>query len=69
MISDKAKVLAATAIADKIYILNRRKEECSKWLKEDEADEVSKKFWTATMESIGKNIQEYSDARDEMIKG
>jgi hypothetical protein len=71
MITDKAKVLAAIAIADKIDIFNRRKEECTVWHQaaEDAEDEESKKFWTDAIECIDENIQEYSAARIEMING
>jgi len=67
MISDKSKVLAAVAIADKIDTLSHRKAECVKWFQADDASEESKKFWTDALESINRDIQEYSDARYEMI--
>jgi hypothetical protein len=68
MISDNTIVLAATAIADKIDNLKDRKAKCMEWMKSGEQSEENTKFWTHHIELIEKDIQEYTEARQELFK-
>jgi len=67
MISNNTLVLASVAVADKIDTLHRRKAECTKWMKEGDQSEENQKFWTQQIQSLDKQIQEYTEARKELI--
>jgi hypothetical protein len=67
MLSNNTIVLAAVAVSDKIDMLHRRKAECTKWMKEGDQSEENQNFWTQHIEMLDKTIQEYAEARKELI--
>jgi hypothetical protein len=69
MISNKSKVLAAVAIADKINTLNLKKAEYVKWRNEGDQSEENKQFWRGQISYLDVITEEYREARNEMING
>jgi hypothetical protein len=67
MLSNNTIVLAAVAVSDKIDMLHRRKAECTKWMKEGDQSEENQNFWTQHIESLEKDVLDYTKAKQELI--
>jgi hypothetical protein len=65
--TSKTIVLAAVAIEDKIEVIKQKIDLCKKWWKEGEQNEDNQKFWTQHIESLEKDVLDYTKAKQELM--
>ena len=65
--TSKTIVLAAVAITDKIEVIKQKIDLCKKWWKEGEQNEDNQKFWTQQIESLEKDVLDYTKAKQELM--
>jgi hypothetical protein len=65
--TSKTIVLAAVAITDKIEVIKQKIDLCKKWWKEGEQNEDNQKFWTQHIESLEKDVLDYTKAKQELM--
>jgi hypothetical protein len=65
--TSKTIVLAAVAITDKIEVIKQKIDLCKKWWKEGEQNEDDQKFWTQHIESLEKDVLDYTKAKQELM--
>jgi hypothetical protein len=65
--TSKTIVLAAVAIEDKIEAIKQKIDLWKKWWKEGEQNEDNQKFWTQHIESLEKDVLDYTKAKQELM--